>query len=611
MCGIAGYLTDKRADWDGRAVLAAMIEAIRHRGPDDSGLAVMEDVGLGISRLSILDLVHGHQPMSSPDGRFTIVFNGEIYNHAELRDRFRAEGWVFTTSSDTEVLLAAWVALGAKCLPLLNGMFAFAVWDRRDQRLALARDRMGVKPLYWGRSGGRLLFASEIKALMASGVMERRLDRRGLWDYLTFRYVPGPGSIWQGISKLPPGHILTAGPRGDVMIERWWDIPYVAAPRRRSRETLRREFDALFTDAVRLRMQADVPVGILLSGGLDSSAVAAAAVESGHRRIAAFSVAFADAPDIDELPHARLVAAELGLDHHAVVIDDREFMDFLPDLVHFTDEPLADLASVPLYYVSRLARQSVKVVLSGEGADEILGGYDFDRVIGQWHHDASSCPWWRRLGGGPFPDLLDGRALPHLTNYLSSAAKVAWMKGEVDFPDSMDRVRDAFARCASADPLHRMLYSYCQDWLVEDLLMKADKMSMAASLELRTPFLDFRLVEWAAQAPREIKVDRAGDGWLTKAVLRGYAAARLPRAIVDRPKQGFPVPVYGWLSDRLRPWAHDLLANGGRLREWLNPAAIEEALRLGTATDAALMDRHRLWNLLVLELWSREWSPQC
>ncbi|RAU21826.1 asparagine synthase (glutamine-hydrolyzing) [Paramagnetospirillum kuznetsovii] len=612
MCGIVGVLDPDLNPATAPTMLGAMAATILHRGPDDVGMVVLDYIGLAMRRLAILDLAHGHQPMASPDGRYTIVLNGEIYNHAQLRPELAAQGWGFSTTSDTEVLLAAWALMGRDCLPRLNGMFAFAVWDGREGTLTLARDRLGVKPLYYYHRGGRLLFASEIKALLASGLVDRELDPRGLWDYLTFRYVPGPGSIWRDVAKLPPGHLLTVEPGGEPAIERWWDIPYAEPTRIRSSRRLQDEFTLLFSDAVRLRMLADVPVGILLSGGLDSSAVAAAAAESGCGRVDTFSVAFADSPATDELPYARQVAAALGLNHTEVVIGRNEFMDTLPSFVHHTDEPLADLASVPLYHVCRLARGSAKVVLSGEGADEILAGYDFDRVVGDWDRAFPMPTWWRRRLGVRRADPLAADPPPHMTNYLSSADKTAMFRQPVECADSMTRVRTTMNRCGSGEPLNRMLYVYCQDWLVEDLLMKADRMSMAVSLELRTPFLDYRLVEWAAGAPTSVKVgrDEAGD-WCTKAVLRQYAATRLPREIVNRPKQGFPVPVYDWLSGPLRDWARDCLAGGGRLSNWLDPTAVAAMVERGTAEEAPMMDRHRLWNLLILDMWVREWMPRC
>jgi asparagine synthase (glutamine-hydrolysing) len=519
--------------------------------------------------------------------------------------------------SDTEVILRQYEAGGVEALSELNGMFAVAIWDGRDGSLTLVRDRLGVKPLYYYWDGRQLFFASEIKAILASGRITAEIEPRGIWDYLTFRYVPGPSSIWKHVYKLPPAHHLKISvDHPEPRLARYWDIPYADTVRRGDDELFDREFAALFTDAVNLRMVADVPVGVLLSGGLDSSAVAAAIAQAPGVRLSTFTVAFADSPETDERQYAREVASHVGAEHHEVVIDKSEFLDFLPKFVIAADEPLADLASIPLYYVSRLARERVKVVLSGEGSDEVLGGYNFDEAVRTW--DTARRPgneFLQRLLGlfGNGAGAIDLRQAPipmHMTNYMDSAGKRKLMP-DLDYPDSLDVIRDALARVDSREPLHQALYVYCQNWLVEDLLMKADKMSMTNSLELRTPFLDYRLVEWAARTPSWVKVGRDPDGqYRTKRMLRRFAQRHLPARIVDRPKQGFPVPVYGWLSDGLTSWAHDLIGGtDARLRGWCAAEGIEVALTRGTSTDATILDRHRLWNLIILELWLRAWQP--
>ena len=342
-----------------------------------------------------------------------------------------------------------------------------------------------------------------------------------------------------------------------------------------------------------------------------------------------FSVAFDGEADIDERIHARSVAAHLGTKHHEVVIGCKEFIEFLPTLTHLTDEPLADLASVPLFHVNKLARQSVKVVLSGEGSDEILGGYTFDRWVSQWDRarqnsklsDPSGGPlkgWARRVlpallrsRGGPLVET-DLRRLSEplvMTNLASTAEKAKWFRRPMEAPDSLQRVRDDLQRVGDQDPLNQALYVYCQDWLVEDLLMKADRMSMANSVELRTPFLDYRLVEWAWRLAPRLKVGRDATGhYATKLILRNYAQSRLPVSVIARPKLGFPVPVYGWLSNRLSGWAKDVLDAGARVRDWLHDEAINELVSAGTDPEASSQARHRLWNVLVLEHWMQSWK---
>ena len=595
MCGIAGLVRFPGSPAERRAIVQRMGEVIRHRGPDDRGSFADDHAALGMQRLSIVDLAHGQQPMATADGAVHVVFNGEIYNHRELREQLTAKGETFTTNADTEVLLRQYARLGAAGFEALNGMFAAAFWDTRSHELCLVRDRLGVKPLYYYWDGRVFAFASEIKALFAVPGIEKRIEPQAIWDYLTFRYVPGPATIWRHIYQVPPAHRLSMhAVSGEPALTRWWSIPAPNPTESMDHAEMVETFGALFRDAVSLRMIADVPVGVMLSGGIDSSAVAAVASES-HRRVKTFAVSFTDSPATDERAYARDVATHLGTDHAEIEIDRTDFVDFLPQFVHFTDQPLADLASVPLYYVSKLASKTVKVTLSGEGADEILAGYDFDR-------------WWRTREQAGGRDLRDDRVPPHMTNYMDSAEKQSLFRGAT-YRDSNDVLRDRVAEAGARHPLDQMLYLYCQDWLVEDLLMKADRMSMAASIELRTPFLDYRLVEWAARAPLEAKIGPDANGRpTTKHVLREFAAARLPMLILTRPKQGFPVPVYGWLSDVLRDLAFDLvLGRDSRLHAWFDRDALEPYVLRGVAADAMAHDRHRLWHLMILEYWLRAW----
>ena len=627
MCGFAGWFRLGIDSAQRGRLLETMCSAIVHRGPDDQGIYSDDHVGLGFQRLSIVDLEGGHQPMASDDGGVVISFNGEVFNHAALRSELARDGESFRTHSDTEVILKLYQTRGIESIARLNGMFAIAIWDKRQGVLHLVRDRLGVKPLYYARVGNALLFGSEIKSILASGRIERSVNQRAVWDYLTFRYVPGPQTIWNGVFKLPPAHRLELRLDDDAAkVSRWWDMPIAPPTVEKSLHEYDEEFRHLFEDAVRLRLQADVPVGITLSGGLDSSAVVAAAASPS---LHTFSVAFADAPDTNELAYARTVSKAFSTQHHEVVIDENDFLDFLPDFVWHTDEPLADLASIPLHYVSRLARQEVKVVLSGEGADEIFAGYDFDRWARLWDQVATARAG-RRRGAGLLPRLAalfsararklrelaatvtDQRQVAEpisMTNLWSSAEKREMLSSAESWPDSLDVVRNHLARLGNGVPLNQVLYSYCQDWLVDDLLMKADRMSMANSLELRTPFLDYRLVEWAGCLPVRLKAgpDAAGN-YRTKEILRRYAEPRLPREIVERPKQGFPVPVYGWLSGRLAPWAREmLLDSNAQLADWFKPSALQHTVLAGTQPNADSRAQHRLWSLLILEIWMRRW----
>lgn len=621
MCGIAGWFSSTPVSKpESQIRLKAMCDAIAHRGPDDDGYFITDQVALGMRRLSIVDLEGGHQPMTSQDGAIQLVFNGEIFNHKQLRRSLQARGIQFRTSSDTEVILRLYEERGLKAFDELNGMFAIAISNARDNSLLLVRDRLGVKPLYYSWDGRQLIFASEIKAIIAALPKMPAVNPRAVWDYLTFRYVPAPHTIWSGISKLLPAHRLKISQSAPTpLIERWWDLPRPLKTAADDATTVER-FATLLQNAVDIRMRADVPVGILLSGGLDSSVIAAMAAPS-HPRLSTFSVAFEGADHIDERKWAHLVAEQLQTNHQDIVIGKKEFTDFLPQFVYYTDEPLADLASIPLYYVCKLARRNVKVVLSGEGSDEILGGYNFDVWAQRWDEAANANKLYQRAlravgarSNSRFDQgLLDLRqALQPLTMtaYMSSAAKRQLLLDQSDMQDSLDGTRTLLRDFGNASPLSQALFTYCQDWLVEDLLMKADKMSMANSLELRTPFLDYRVVEMASRLPDGWRVGRESDGrYSTKRILRHAAAKLVPSDVISRPKMGFPVPVYEWLSDELKPLAHDCLCSEAtKLRSWFKADALAELVARGTAIDAVSDDRHRLWNAMILELWFRRWQ---
>ena len=603
-----------------------MNASIVHRGPDDEGAWAEDGFGFGMRRLSIIDLSGGHQPMWSPTNDLGVVFNGEIYNYAELRQRIGADA--FRTHSDTEVVLKTLGSQGLDAVHEWNGMFGVAAWQPRERKLWLLRDRMGVKPLYYHWNGKVFLFASEIKAILASGLVDRRVNRQSVWDYLTYRYVPGPDSVWEGIKKLPPGFALEFDGRGEPRLIRFWRTDVDANGSVSSEETVEREFKELFLDAVQLRLIAsDVPVGVLLSGGLDSSAVAAAAVELGHRNFHTFTVGFDD-PDYSELHFARQLATHVGARHHEVVIDQKSFLDALPEVAVAADEPLADLASVPLLAVSELARQDVKVVLSGEGSDEILAGYDLEVAEKRWRQVRSiqrlPAPLIHAAAG--LAGLFQPRAgtalrriareplsawnrvdLPHMTHLFDQEEKrrlwPSWL-GQ----NSSGMLSRLYDEAASSDPLQQLLSVYQRSWLVEDLLMKADKMSMATSIELRTPFLDYRLVKWANAQPNWVKINSNGSSQLqSKYVLRRFCANRVPAEILTRPKRGFPVPAYRWLQTGLAPWAEDrLVGSDSRLGAAFNRDGVRSIVSRAARGD--LQAAHETWLLIVLECWLQAWG---
>lgn len=631
MCGIVGVMGSFSRE-QCIDILRRMNAAIIHRGPDDEGIWAEDGFGFAMRRLSIIDLAGGHQPMWDQDSGLGVVFNGEIYNYRTLREQLLKQGHYFRTHSDTEVVLKTLAGSGLKGIHTWNGMFAVAAWNANEKKLVLIRDRVGVKPLYYFYDGTNFLFASEIKAILASGLVSRSINRQALWDYLTFRFVPGPETIWTNIRKLAPGHFLELYSSAEPIETRYWksDVHFhEESANHHTEDQLDSEFAELFLDSVRLRLEAsDVPVGVMLSGGLDSSAVAAAAIELGHRNFHTFSVGFEEGGYYSELPYARQVAEHLGANYHEVVIGQKEFLEMLPELVYYSDEPLADLACVPLLAVSRLAQQNVKVVLSGEGSDEILAGYDLDLSERRWNLVRNLQRVPKPLlsliakGSRILPSTFGERTAriaelplakwnhrerPHITRYLDQEEKsLLWPNGD---KENSERVlKDLYASAIATDPLQQVLSVYQKSWLVDDLLMKADKMSMAASVELRTPFLDYRLVEWANHQPNHVKIKRTGlRTYETKSILRRFCAKRLPREVLTRTKRGFPVPVNGWLQNGLSNWAKDILTgDDSRIIRGFSSAAINDLMVRAEhgSGDAA----GKVWLLIVLEFWLETWD---
>jgi asparagine synthase (glutamine-hydrolysing) len=631
MCGIAGIAGRINREQLLSSV-HAMTDAITHRGPDDEGVWVGDGFAFGMRRLSIIDLAGGHQPMWDERSGLGIVYNGEVYNYKAIRAGLEKSGVTFQTSSDSEVVLKSLALRGPAAVNDWNGMFAVAAWDDREKKLLLIRDRLGVKPLYYYWDGAILMFASEIKALLASNLFPRRLNRQAIWDYLTYRYIPGPETIWHNVWKLPPGHMLEWAPAAEPRVWRYWNTDVLSADEPVDIQQKTREFEDLFLDSISQRLLAsDVPVGIMLSGGLDSSAIAAAAVELGHKQFHTFSVGFSDGGQYSELGYARQVAKHLRVENHEVVVDRSTFMETLPHAVRMTDEPLADLTIVPLLAVCQLAREHVKVALSGEGSDEILAGYAFDvfrrkfetikriqrfppsllksagRVLGLFSGEQADK--FTRLSRIPLSQWNIANK-NHMTWYWDETEKNALWPLSVGLRDSEFILRNMYAAAGSKDPLDQMLYVYQQSWLVENLLMKADKMSMAASLEVRVPFLDYRLVEWANRQPVGVKIGSIDGRNVTKRVLREFARTRLPQEIIDRPKKGFPVPVHQWLQDEaFGSWAGEhLRGKQAKLKYLFQPQGMERLLHL--AANGNPEAAKKSWLLIVLETWLREFDVE-
>jgi asparagine synthase (glutamine-hydrolysing) len=597
-------------------MLTAMARTIAHRGPDDHGLFIGDGIGLAHRRLSIIDLAGGHQPLANEDGKVVVTFNGEIYNYAELTRRLESRGHRFATRSDTEVIVHGYEEYGDDCVLEMRGMFAFALWDERRRRLLLTRDRLGIKPLYYWSRPGLLVFGSEIKALLAHPEVKAEVDPEALELYLSLRYVPGPRTLFQGIFKLPPGHQLVADPHG-FRLRRYWDLPADAEGSIPAADAVAR-FSELLEESVRLRLISEVPVGVFLSGGLDSTTVLAelSRVAPG-RRFHAYTVGYRGESEADkaadEIGYARLAAHTFGAEHHVLRISDQTFRDALPEVIWYLDEPVADPASVPLFLISRLARDTITVVLSGEGADEILGGYGIYRrmlALERVH---------RLLGGARMPQAITrsmpGERLGHLASLVGLPlesryrgvsraflpATRARLLGQGDVARSCRYADDLFAelygRVAHVSPLGRMLYVDTKTWLPDDLLIKADRMTMANAQELRVPLLDHRLVELAARLPPTCKV----RGRTGKALLREATAGRVPAAILERPKKGFAVPTVPLLR-RLDGYTRELLLDrSAACRSWFDPKVVTRLLD-EHASGAASRDQE-LFALLVFELW--------
>jgi asparagine synthase (glutamine-hydrolysing) len=620
MCGITGRFNFDPLRLIDRDVLTAMTDIVAHRGPDAAGYHVAPGIGLGHRRLSIIDLSTGDQPLSNEDGTVWTVFNGEIYNFAEVRAELMAHGHRFRTESDTEVIVHGYEEWGDLCVERFRGMFALAIWDAVARRLVLARDRLGVKPLYYAELPGvGVVFGSELKALLEDPDVPREWRPDAVDAYLTLLYIPAPATIYRGISKLPAAHVLVADKSG-VRTFRYWDLEFTGEGDVQREEEYLERLDALLRESVALRQISDVPLGAFLSGGIDSTAVAAYMVETSPRPPVTISVGFNHAP-YDELTHAKTVATHLGCEFHPRTVSP-DVVSLLPKLAWHFDEPFADSSAVPTYYVSKAARELVTVALSGDGGDELWAGYARHRVEGMEQRARTLLGPARPVAGwlghalplslkgaralrhlGQQPD--QAYALKHAYGMFEPGAKSRLYSGDfldtVRTNDPFAPFRTAYRRCSSRDSLDRALYVDVHTYMVDDILTKVDRMSMAVSLEAREPLLDHRLLEFAATVPTSLKL-RNGR---TKYLLRKALDRRIPRSILDRGKRGFEAPIGEWLRGPLAPMADSLLLDGRlRARGVFNDA---EVARLWTDHRERRADhRHRLWQLIMLELWFRQ-----
>lgn len=615
MCGIVG-LFDPEGNIPATEIIKQMTRIIHHRGPDDEGIFIGPGIGLGMRRLSIIDVAGGNQPILNEDGSLVIVFNGEIYNFKTLRKQLEPKHR-FITHSDTEVALHIYEEYGIEALQYLQGMFAFAIWDANQRQLFIARDRLGIKPLYYTLLDGRLLFGSEIKSILQYPGVPRVVNLGALNVYLCLQYVPAPETMFQGIYKLQPGHYLIMSSRG-MEIHPYWQMPDVVERTTRSEEDLADELVDRLRESVRLRLISDVPLGAFLSGGIDSSTIVALMSRMMDHPVQTFSVGFEADDAYNETRYARYVSRILGTEHHELMVDARA-AGLLPRLVWHFDEPLADRAALPTYLVSRLARRYVKVALTGEGGDELFAGYRryLALKLARWYRwvpfpirqglghmvrlVGNGTAWASRYGRLAAPDLFDVY-IGQQSNF-SPKAKHALLSPDLQATLDMEAPFHDWGAISDADWLAVLLQKDTTTWLPDDLLMKADKMSMAASLEARVPFLDHKLVEFVATTiPSGLRLRRLTTKYMLKHAVRGL----LPHEIIRRRKQGFDVPLAQWVRENKEFVQGLLLSPTALSRGYFNPTFVKILVSQAlTSPSPAAEIGGQLWNLLCLELWHR------
>jgi asparagine synthase (glutamine-hydrolysing) len=624
MCGITGWvnLDTNSSKNHTEAVLHSMCETITHRGPDSEGVWMDDSAALGMRRLSIIDLRTGDQPVFSEDRSIIAMQNGELYNYREVRADLEKRGYKFVTQTDTEIIPHLYQEYGDDFVDHINGMFAIALWDTRRKRLVIARDRFGEKPLYYGVFDNKLIYASEPKALLAHPSVTAELDTESLRQYLSFDYVPAPRSIYKGISKLPAAHLMTVE-NGEVNIRRYWNLSFSKNGHKPSLDAAAAELRDLLSDAVRMRLVSDVPLGILLSGGVDSSTVAAFATQHATETVRTFSIGFSE-DSFDESQHARTVATHLGTDHYEELLSVEKAADLISDIGNWLDEPLSDGSLIPTYLLARFVRKHVTVALGGDGGDELFAGYPM-----YYGHKIASAyaaiPEFLRSG------LIEPvvKRLPVSTKNLSFDYKAKRFVRSAKYETitrhhswfgsfSIDEQRplltenvlsqtngDIYAGprnllkiCDAQDEIERMQYLDMNFYMAEDILTKVDRASMAVSLETRAPFLDPRVGQFAASLPLEYKL-RGSKG---KYILKKAVEDLLPRSILQRPKKGFGIPIAEWLKGRLNPLMHEMLAPA-RLKDQglFEPDHVQKLI--GDHERGVASHHKQLWTLLVFQLW--------
>ncbi len=619
MCGICGVVNLEAGFVPTVATIERMVGCMEHRGPDDAGYHIGPHVGLGHRRLSIIDLGGGHQPMYSDDGKKTIVFNGEIYNYRSIRENLESRGIRFHSNSDTEVLIKCYEEYGVDCLDHLRGMFAFAIWDSDRQMLFVARDRLGKKPLYYHISKLGLVFASEIKGILAHNELNCQPDMGAIDSFLSLGYTLSPRTAIREIWKLPAAHFMVFDSSG-LHIQAYWHLhlsdehPKIDAPE--AVEVLKKTLD----EAVSLRLISDVPLGAYLSGGLDSSVIVGIMSRHSEQPVKTFTIGYENAPEHSELKYAAIVAKHFMTDHREIILQPKNFFDLITKMVWHLEEPIGDQACIPLYLISQQAKKDVTVMLSGEGADELFAGYNVYIIMRLVEMYGRVPPVVRnRLLNPIVRGILDKRRAEKYIEWSEKSLRSRYLGDMSDL--STDLKRDLYTRdfmsCANgwylqeieriyetvkgSDTLAQMLFLDTKTWLVEDLLLKADKMTMAASIELRTPFLDHHLVEFSRRLPSTLKVN---NGFRKKFILKQAYKDMLPKEIIHRRKKGFPVPLSLWFKDNLNDLIADvLLSEKAKSRGYFNSHFVEHMLK--QQTSGCIDYSKTLWNLVVLEFWHR------
>lgn len=623
MCGIAGIVPVSEAPPPCLNRLRAMCNAMLHRGPDDEGLEIRDRVALGMRRLSIIDIAGGHQPIHNEDGSVRVVFNGEIYNYRALRRELESRGHRFATASDTEVIVHLWEEVGPEFPKHLNGMFAIALHDEARRRVVLARDHLGIKPLYYTLHDGTLVFGSEVKVLLASGLVPRELDVDALGQFLAWEYIPGDATLLRHVRKLRPAEILELDlATGCSRINRYWDVPQPRADVHASPAQWEEEVDAKVRACVQRQLVSDVPLGAFLSGGVDSSLVVSA-MGAGART---FSIGFDD-PSYNEVPWSRRVADSLGVDHRVEIIRPN-VIELFDHLMHFMDDPIGDFSIFPTYLVSRLAREEVTVALSGDGGDELFGGYETylaDEAAARWRQVPAVArgvvePWVRACPPTAAKKGLVNKAKRFVEglDHPEDLGHARWrvfggeaLRAQLFTAAALDEITTPVGahitelqrQASGRDARDRALYVDLRSYLVDNCLVKVDRMSMACSLETRVPLLDPELVELAFRIPSSLKYSARH----TKILLKRVASRHVPEDCVYRPKQGFSIPIKNWLRDEFRPLVEELLGRDRIAAEGLFEPAIVEALTREHLENRA-NHSHVLWSLLVFQDWRRRWG---